>query len=130
MYFVRDISSMRYVALRQRDKGIYIISQPNEMRLYRICEANISNEHERVYRQYNKNILMVRLFQRYKFLTEFVICTSYAIYLRCDILPCGKEIKEFISSYRNATNSNYLYSTISGLEKNAVASKIAKQSAG
>jgi len=46
------------------------------------------------------------------------------------MLPCGNEIKEFISSYRNATNSNYLYSTISGLEKNAVASKIAKQSAG
>ena len=31
-------------------KGIYIISQSNEVRLYRICKANISHEHERVYR--------------------------------------------------------------------------------
>ena len=30
--------------------GIYIISQWNEMRLYRICKANISHERERVYR--------------------------------------------------------------------------------
>ena len=36
--------------LRQREKGIYIISQPNEMRLYRIYKVNISHERERVYR--------------------------------------------------------------------------------
>ena len=51
MYFVHDISSMRYVALWQREEGFYIISQLNEVRLYRICEANISHERERVYRQ-------------------------------------------------------------------------------
>ena len=50
---------MRYVALRQREKGIYIISQRNEVELYRICEANISYERERVYR---KNILASLLF--------------------------------------------------------------------
>ena len=46
-------------------------------------------------------------FQRYKFLTEFAICTSYAIYLRCDMLPCGNEIKEFIS-YRNRMKWGYI----------------------
>ena len=51
MYFVHDISSMRYVASRQREKGIYIISQSNEVRLYRIYKVNISHERERVYRQ-------------------------------------------------------------------------------
>ena len=50
-----------------------------------------------------KDIFRIRkmsFFHRYKFLTEFAIYTSYAIYLRCDMLPCGNEKKEFIS-YRN-----------------------------
>ena len=37
-------------------KGIYIISQPSETRLYRICVVNISHEHKRVYRE--KRIIM------------------------------------------------------------------------
>lgn len=41
---------MRYVP-SGRDQGIYVISQPNGMRLYRICGTNISHERERVYRR-------------------------------------------------------------------------------
>ena len=43
MYFVRDISSMRYVP-SGRDKGIYIISQPNEVRISQKEEQTMNDK--------------------------------------------------------------------------------------
>ena len=84
----QTLSNIKYAPIAQLDRASDSDSEGRAFESHWAC-------HEKSVLKFS-----VRFFQRYKFLTEFAICTSYARYLRCDMLPYGNEIKEFIS-YRN-----------------------------
>ena len=58
-------------------KGIYIISQPSETRLYRICKANISHERKRVYRE-------KRISMNEKTIKELAVELTVELTILCD----------------------------------------------
>ena len=120
---------MRYVALRQRERNLYhiarsqsgVISHLNRVKIYRTSWTSISPK--RFASKPYASQLRCMAPQRYKFLTEFAICTSHAIcpfgtrlwnLLRSNKVLQNIEIFDFVIffevliSYRNGAKRSYI----------------------